>query len=117
MHRVIAALLAVTSCASIAQAQTAPSPPSASQSIFTLERARTIAGGSSPSIESAAAGVRSAAAGQTIAGLRPNPEIQVQTENIAGSGLYRGTRSAETTGGHSVEGTLNNAKGEQPRNA
>lgn len=97
MHRIIAALLAVTSCASIAQAQTATSPPSNAQSVFTLDRARTIAGGSSPSIESAAAGVRSAAAGQTIAGLRPNPEIQVQTENVAGSGIYRGLRSAETT--------------------
>ena len=97
MHRIIAALMAVTSCASIARAQTATSPPSTAQSIFTLDRARTIAGGSSPSIESAAAGVRSAAAGRTIAGLRPNPEIQVQTENVAGSGIYRGTQSAETT--------------------
>ena len=97
MHRVIAAILTVTSCASIAQAQSAASPPSTSQSIFTLDRARTIAGGSSTSIESAAAGIRSAAAGRTIAGLRPNPEIQVQTENVAGSGIYRGTQSAETT--------------------
>ena len=97
MHRVIAALMAVTSCASIAQAQTATSPPSANQPIFSLDRARTIAGGTSPTIESAAAGLRSAAAGRTIAGLRPNPQVQVQTENIAGSGLYRGTRSAETT--------------------
>ena len=97
MHRVIAALMAVTCCASIAQAQTATSPPSANQPIFSLDRARTIAGGTSPTIESAAAGLRSAAAGRTIAGLRPNPQVQVQTENIAGSGLYRGTRSAETT--------------------
>jgi cobalt-zinc-cadmium efflux system outer membrane protein len=97
MHRVIAALMAVTSCASIAQAQTATSPPSANQPIFSLDRARTIAGGTSPTIESAAAGLRSAAAGRTIAGLRPNPQVQVQTENIAGSGLYRGIRSAETT--------------------
>ena len=97
MHRVIAALMAVTCCASIAQAQTATSPPSANQPIFSLDRARTIAGGTSPTIESAAAGLRSAAAGRTIAGLRPNPQVQVQTENIAGSGLYRGIRSAETT--------------------
>lgn len=96
MHRVIAAILAVTSCASVAQAQTVASPlPDIS--VLSLERARAIAGGSSPIIESAAAGVRSAAAGQSIAGLRPNPEIQVQIENIAGSGPYRGTQSAETT--------------------
>lgn len=97
MHRVIAALWAVTSCASIAQAQTATSPPSANQPVFTLERARTIAGGSSPSIDAASADVRVAGAARTIAGLRPNPEIQVQTENVAGSGDYRGVRSAETT--------------------
>lgn len=97
MHRVIAVLLAVTSCASIAQAQTATSPPSANQPVFTLERARAIAGGSSPSIDAASAGLRAAGAARTIAGLRPNPEIQVQTENIAGSGDYRGARSAETT--------------------
>ncbi|WP_225011144.1 TolC family protein [Novosphingobium percolationis] len=97
MHRVIAALLAVTSCASIAQAQTATSPPSANQPVFTLDRARTIAGGSSPSIDAASADLRAAGAARTIAGLRPNPEIQVQTENVAGSGDYRGLRSAETT--------------------
>lgn len=97
MHRVIAALLAVTSCASIAQAQTATSPPSANQPVFTLERARTIAGGSSPSIDVASADLRAAGAARTIAALRPNPEIQVQTENVAGSGDYRGVRSAETT--------------------
>lgn len=97
MHRVIAALVAVTSCASIAQAQTATSPPSANQPVFTLERARTIAGGSSPSIDAARADLRAAGSARTIAGLRPNPEIQVQTENVAGSGDYRGARSAETT--------------------
>lgn len=97
MHRVIAALMAVASCASIAQAQTAESPPSATQPIFTLERARTIAGGSSPSIEAASAGVRAAGAARIVSGLRPNPEIQVQTENVGGSGQYRGARSAETT--------------------
>ncbi|WP_448868916.1 hypothetical protein, partial [Escherichia coli] len=86
MHRVIAALWAVTSCASIAQAQTATSPPSANQPVFTLERARTLAGGSSPSIDAASADMRAAGAARTIAGLRPNPEIQVQSENVAGSG-------------------------------
>ncbi|WP_449469907.1 TolC family protein [Sphingobium chungangianum] len=97
MYRVIAAFLAVTSCASIAQAQTATSPPSANPSIFTLDRARTMAGGSSPNIDAASADVRAATAARTIAGFRPNPEIQVQTENVAGSGDYRGGRSAETT--------------------
>lgn len=48
MHRVIAALLAVASCATIAHAQTAPLPPSSSPP-FTLERALIAAGASSPS--------------------------------------------------------------------
>lgn len=96
MHRVIAALLAVASCASIAQAQSAAPPPSSSPP-FTLERALIAAGASSPSLEAANAGVRAASAARTVAGLRPNPEVQVQVENVGGSGLYRGTQSAETT--------------------
>ena len=98
MHRVIAALLAVASCATIAHAQTAPLPPSSSPP-FTLERALIAAGASSPSLEVADAGVRAAGAARTVAGLRPNPQVQVQVENVGGSGLYRGTQSAETTTG------------------
>ena len=40
-----------------------------------------------------------AEAGRTVAGYRPNPSIVAETENIAGSGQYRGLRSAETTAG------------------
>lgn len=98
MHRVVAALLAVASCASIAQAQSAAPPPSSSPP-YTLERALIAAGASSPSLEAADAGVRAAGAARTVAGLRPNPQVQVQVENVGGSGLYRGTQSAETTAG------------------
>ncbi|EXS69280.1 TolC family protein, partial [Sphingobium sp. Ant17] len=55
------------------------------------------AGATSPAIESGAAGVLAAQAARTVAGLRPNPELNIQTENVAGSGDYRGFRSAETT--------------------
>jgi cobalt-zinc-cadmium efflux system outer membrane protein len=96
MHRFVAALLAVASCATIAQAQTA-APPSNTSPPYTLERALIAAGASSPSLEAADAGVRAANAARTVAGLRPNPEVQVQVENVGGSGLYRGTQSAETT--------------------
>ena len=100
MYRVIAALMALTSCASIAQAQTAASPPAVpSGELFTLERALALAGGVSPSLAAGQAGVQVAAAGRTVAGLRPNPEIVAETENVAGSGQYRGLRSAETTAG------------------
>jgi cobalt-zinc-cadmium efflux system outer membrane protein len=100
MYRAIAALLAVASCASIAQAQTALSPtpsPAADAAPFTLEQALSLAGGSSPSVEAASAGVRAAGAARTVAGLRPNPSLVVESENIAGTGDYRGVRSAETT--------------------
>ncbi|MCG7349965.1 TolC family protein [Sphingomonas sp. ACRSK] len=97
MHRFIAAFLAVASCASIAQAQSS-APPSTNPSL-TLEQALTLAGATAPSVEAATAGVRAAEAGRTVAGYRPNPSVVVETENIAGSGQYRGVRSAETTAG------------------
>ncbi|WP_156359801.1 TolC family protein, partial [Sphingomonas sp. Leaf28] len=97
MHRFIAALLAVASCASIAQAQSAD--PTSTSPPLTLEQALSLAGASAPSLEAATAGVRAAQAGRTVAGYRPNPSIVAETENIAGSGQYRGLRSAETTAG------------------
>jgi cobalt-zinc-cadmium efflux system outer membrane protein len=100
MSRVIAALMAVTSCASIAQAQTAMSPPqAATEPPFTLERALALGGAASPSLSAGTAGVQAATAGRAVAALRPNPEIVVESENVAGSGQYRGLRSAETTAG------------------
>ena len=97
MHRFIAALLAVASCASIAQAQSAD--PTSTSPPLTLEQALSLAGATAPSLEAATAGVRAAEAGRTVAGYRPNPSIVAETENIAGSGQYRGLRSAETTAG------------------
>nr|WP_315382396.1 TolC family protein [uncultured Sphingomonas sp.] len=97
MHRFIAALLAVASCASIAQAQS--SVPTSTNPPLTLEQALTLAGATAPSIEAATAGVRAAEASRTVAGYRPNPSIVAEIENIAGSGQYRGIRSAETTAG------------------
>lgn len=96
MHRVIAAFLAVTSPATIAQAQ---SPVANQGSPLTLERALDLAGATAPSVEAASAGVRAAEAGRTVAGLRPNPTINAETENVVGTGQYQGVRSAETTVG------------------
>ena len=97
MHRVIAALLAVASCASIAQAQS--SEPTTTSPPLTLEQALALAGATAPTVQAATAGVRAADAGRTVAGYRPNPSVIAETENIAGSGQYRGLRSAETTVG------------------
>lgn len=97
MHRVIAALMAVSSCASIAQAQT--TAPLATSPPLTLDQALALSGAAAPSIEAASAGVRAAQAGRTVAGLRPNPTIVAETENVVGTDEYRGFRSAETTAG------------------
>lgn len=97
MHRLFAAFLAVASCASIAQAQSVA--PAATSPPLTLERALALADATAPAIDAATAGVRAAEAGRTVAGYRPNPTIVAETENIAGSGQYRGFRSAETTAG------------------
>jgi cobalt-zinc-cadmium efflux system outer membrane protein len=52
-----------------------------------------------PSIAAATAGVDAATAARRVAGLRPNPEVQAQVENLAGTGVYKGLRSSETTVG------------------
>lgn len=108
MHRLLAALLAATACASIAQAQTASpvdtgaaQPQSTSPALigpsFTVDRALELAGVVSPSLEAATADIRAAEAGRRVAGLRPNPSVMVEAENVAGSGPYRGTQSLEAT--------------------
>jgi cobalt-zinc-cadmium efflux system outer membrane protein len=99
MHRVIAAIMAVASCASIARAQTAARPQPSVGQILTLERALALANAASPSTEAGSAAVRAADAARVVAGLRPNPSITVEAENVAGSGIYRGMRSSETTAG------------------
>ena len=112
MKKMIAAVLAAASCASIAQAQTqaqqAPVPLSADNPnaqpllAFTLDQAVLAAGGGAPSNAAAAAGIEAAQAGRSVAGLRPNPTLQGQVENVAGSGPYKGLRSAETTVGVAI---------------
>ena len=104
MQRFIAALMAAASCAGIAHAQTAPlsGVPTAAPAggdVVTLESALAQGGAASPSIEASTAGVRAATAARSVAGLKPNPEIQATTENVAGTGIYKGLRSSETTVG------------------
>ena len=95
MHRLLAALLAATACASIAQAQEPPSAEAGRS--FTLDQALELAGTVSPSLDAASADVRAAEAGRRVAGLRPNPSVTVEAENVAGSGPYRGIDSVEAT--------------------
>ena len=101
MYRIIAALLAATSCVAAAQAQDIAAMRAAQVTtpLFTLEDAVAAAGGSAPAIEAADAGIRAAEANRRIAGFRPNPVAQAQVENVAGTGAYSGLRSSETTVG------------------
>lgn len=108
MKKMLAAVLAAASCASIAQAQQVQAPqspvPATAQPLpaFTLDQAVLAAGGAAPSSAAAMAAIEAAQAGRAVAGLRPNPVVQGQVENIVGSGPYRGLRSAETTVGVSI---------------
>ena len=112
MNRILAAMLAAASCAAMAQAQVGPSAPVAQDApVYTLDQAVSAAGGSAPAAEAATAGIDAARAGRTVAGLRPNPVVQGQVENVIGSGPYRGVRSAETTVGFAIPIELGGKRG------
>ena len=96
MFRSITALLAAVSCVAVAQAQETPAAVAGALP-YTLDQAVAAAGGSAPAAEAAQANVEAARAARTVAGLRPNPTVQTQVENIAGSGPYSGVGSAEST--------------------
>lgn len=102
MHRIIAAALAASSCA-VAQAQdVAPNTGQAAGPLLMLDAAVALAAGEAPAGEVAQAALRAAQAGRVAAGLRPNPSLETQVENVAGSGPYRGFDAAETTVGLSI---------------
>lgn len=91
----IAAMLAAASCAGIARAQDLP--VARTDAPLTLARALEIASESAPSLDAAAADLRAAKAARTVAGLRPNPSLNLEAENVAGTGPYNGFNSLETT--------------------
>ncbi len=99
MRRLAAAVLAAVSCAVVAQAHTIPvqSAQAAVGGGFTLEQALAMAGASAPAADAAEAGVEAARAARKVAALRPNPTLDTEVENIAGTGPYRGFDSVETT--------------------
>ncbi|WP_447756043.1 TolC family protein [Sphingopyxis fribergensis] len=95
MKSLLAAMLAAPLCALPAQAQS--TPPSAGGDILTLDEALADAGVATPLTQAAEAGVWAAQAGRTVAGLRPNPSISIDTENALGTGPYRGFGESDTT--------------------
>jgi cobalt-zinc-cadmium efflux system outer membrane protein len=100
MHRIFAAVLAVSVCATSLQAQTSIS--SSADPALTLDEALTNAGALSPGVEAARFGIVAAQAQRDVARLRPNPSIEAMAENVAGSGAYSGLRASETTVGLSL---------------
>ena len=112
MHKIFVTFLIAASCASIAHAQVGSIAPFSQDSpVYTLEQAVSSAGGSAPATEAASAAVEAARAGRTVAGLRPNPVVQGQVENVIGSGPYRGVRSAESTVGFAIPIELGGKRG------
>src|SRR5207253_2692781 len=65
--------------------------------VLTLPQAMALALLQNPELSAFAWEVRAAEARTLQAGLRPNPELGLEVENLAGTGTFRGGRSAETT--------------------
>ena len=79
---------------------TAVSPvehPGEPTGVLTLRQALALALLRNPELASAAWEVRAGEARTLQAGLLPNPEFEVEVENFAGSGEFRGFDAAETT--------------------
>lgn len=98
MYRFVGALVAATSCVAMAQAQevTEARPPIAG-SLLSIDDAVALAGGSAPAVDAAEAEVAAAQAARRVAGLRPNPALNIEVENFVGTGPYSGINGADAT--------------------
>ncbi|MGB1539488.1 MAG: TolC family protein, partial [Rickettsiales bacterium] len=67
--------------------------------VLTLPEAMVRAIQASPRLKSVAAGFEAAKGAEDQAGYWPNPELEFEAENIAGSGPFSGTGAAEYTYG------------------
>lgn len=65
--------------------------------ILTLKKATNLAIEFSPALKSSRDGVMAAIGSEKQAGYWANPELEIEAENIAGSGQYSGANSAEYT--------------------
>jgi cobalt-zinc-cadmium efflux system outer membrane protein len=112
MKKMFVAMMAAASCVSMAQAKQTPMAGVAQPlPVYTLDQAVLAAGGAAPAADAATAAIDAAKAGRTVAGLRPNPVVQGQIENVAGSGPYKGLQSAETTFGVAIPIELGGKRG------
>ncbi len=77
----------------------APLDPTDIGGELTLDEAAALALLHNPQLQVFAWSVRVAEARRLQAGLRPNPELDIEMENLAGTGAFEGTGIAETTVG------------------
>src|SRR3712207_5849307 len=98
---VLAALMMALPAAYAREASQRPSAPATGEvlRVPSPEAAITFALERSPTLRAAQAAVRASRGELLQAGLRPNPELEIGNQNIAGSGPYRGGRPLETTAG------------------
>lgn len=99
--RVVLARIALITCvailygtATVAQPAESPSDPTGD---LTLARAIDAALRGNPDLRAGSYELSAAQARIVQAGLRPNPELGIQLENLAGTGVAHGTRALETT--------------------
>ena len=90
----VALCVSITGLASMAQAQTAPA---SSQLPLTLQSALDLARAAAPDLAAAQAGVRAAYAAKRVAGLRPNPSVSADIENVGGSRAYDAIEAPKQT--------------------
>lgn len=90
----VAAVLTTSPGVQVAYAQTSTSE---NAPVLTLAKALELAGSSSPNIEAADAGVRAAGAARRVAGLRPNPSLNTDIENVGGSRNYNEIEAPKQT--------------------
>lgn len=90
----VAVVLAAASGVPTARAQSAAP---ANAPVLTLADALDLAGSASPNIDAADAGVRAASAARRVAGLRPNPSLSADIENVGGSRAYNDIEAPKQT--------------------
>lgn len=90
----VAVVFATASGIPAADAQTAAP---ANAPVLTLADALDLAGSASPNIDAADAGVRAASAARRVAGLRPNPSLNADIENVGGSRAYNDIEAPKQT--------------------
>ncbi|ETR76209.1 divalent cation transporter [Afipia sp. P52-10] len=81
----------------LAAATAFPVPGQASDAPLSLTRALQRALAANPRLTAAERDIGIASGRRIQAGALPNPDASFEVDNVAGSGTYRGTRSAETT--------------------